>query len=525
MPADSTLQVAVSGFCSAVTLAGVDYLFYSYPDVDGIHQDFAYLNSVGIGNPWSLHTLVGQFDASGTAAISSSVQAAAFSTSWAITMGLSPGAGTTEGQGYFESALAVCTSGIVFTAVAVSQSFLITVNVLVPTVSQPLFITVAGDVVTVHPRSLGATTLTTWGELLAALNADPQVTALFTSALIPGTNPGVTISEGTVIFSAGAFSTVLPTKERISNNAKTLFLCEGVGLRVESNLQVRVKWPNGRFLAQNLSGDQTVSGSCFPQGVAGNMIALNEPVPIERGAVIAVEIAGTGVGNVDLQFWGKLRYLLKDSAGGGVVDEETCVVGYPAAAQGNKTSCLVGYPVKAGAGAGFSFESISDPVAALEDLPRFGCGPNQNVMAPEFRMGNQATPETPTGFEDESFTFLSPAYTVAVGQSLYGCIVTVPGAVDVVIKRFRLISTWDDAALAVGPPVVIVGLQLPSGYSVTGGDLIPTDLLWWAPLFPTLRVAHGARIVFDLSSIGFSSARGSITTRIEFDAVKRRRVS
>ena len=99
-------QGFAGGFYSTLKLGGLDYVFYSYPDADGIHQDFVYITSAGIGFGWSSTVFIDQFDFSGTASIGSSVQAAAFTDDWAITMLLSPGAGTTDGQGYFEGAAA-----------------------------------------------------------------------------------------------------------------------------------------------------------------------------------------------------------------------------------------------------------------------------------------------------------------------------------------------------------------------------------------------------------------------------------
>jgi hypothetical protein len=92
-----------------------------------------------------------------------------------------------------------------------------------------------------------------------------------------------------------------------------------------------------------------------------------------------------------------------------------------------------------------------------------------------------------------------------------------------VLKRWRAISVWD--AMTTGDPVV--GMRLPSGYSITGGDLIPCAPLFWVPFFPRQVVegaaksgGAGGRIIVDVSNI--DAAGANITTVIEFEAVKRR---
>ena len=63
-----------------------------------------------------------------------------------------------------------------------------------------------------------------------------------------------------------------------------------------------------------------------------------------------------------------------------------------------------------------------------------------------------------------------------------------------------------------------LGLRVPSGYSMTGGDLIPM-VFDWMPIFPTMRVRAGSRVIWDLSAI--DGTGGHFSTRLEFDAVKR----
>lgn len=77
----------------------------------------------------------------------------------------------------------------------------------------------------------------------------------------------------------------------------------------------------------------------------------------------------------------------------------------------------------------------------------------------------------------------------------------------------------------------LVGIKFPSGYSVTGGDLVPVSFpdadgnaLWWTPFFPTATMKAGKQIILDFAYAPYSGT-AAVTVSIEFDAVKRRRIS
>jgi hypothetical protein len=296
----------------------------------------------------------------------------------------------------------------------------------------------------------------------------------------------------------GAFT---PTLARIQNNSPTLFLCKGLA-SLENSPAFRIKWPNGRFFNQH----PFAGSSTYPQGVGGAMFTFKRPQPIEQGGRISLEQSGTGV--VMLQLWGVLRYLMKDS-GPGKLAAPSCILGYPDWATGDKNK-------------GFQIEYMADPIGVLDGLDRYACGGTQNAFAPEFRL-NLDDYCTPAGTSEESFTFFSPPIVCAANGSKYGTAVLIPGSDDMVLKRWRAISVWD--AMTTGDPVV--GMRLPSGYSITGGDLIPCAPLFWVPFFPRQVVegaaksgGAGGRIIVDVSNI--DAAGANITTVIEFEAVKRR---
>jgi hypothetical protein len=299
----------------------------------------------------------------------------------------------------------------------------------------------------------------------------------------------------------GEGGTFTSSQGKLQNNSNTLFLCKGLAASAGTPA-FRLKWPNGRFFNQH----PFAAVSSYPQGVGAAMFAFKRPQPIEKGGRIGIE--QTGEGTVLLQFWGVLRYLMKDT-GPGSPAESSCILGYPAWATG-------------AAGNGFKIQTMADPIGVLENLDRYLCGPNQNIYAPEFRM-NVDDYFTPEGSAEESFNFFSPPIVVAAGAQNYGTAVIIPGSDDVVLKRWRAVSTWD--AETVGDPVV--GMRLPSGYSITGGDLVPCSPLFWTPFFPRQVVAGsgkaggaGGRIIVDVGNIDASG--DNITTVIEFEGVKRR---
>jgi hypothetical protein len=276
---------------------------------------------------------------------------------------------------------------------------------------------------------------------------------------------------------------VTPAQGRLANNSKVSFFCRGI--EIQSPVGVRIKWPSGRYWQQGPTWTgPTQPGN--PIGTGGNLIALDSEIEIAPGAKVAIEMSGGTNGLVNIQFWGVLRYLLMSAPGGGS-------------------------PVM-----------IPDPIAELEGRPRYRCGPPQNIMAPEWLLGNQCTPETPDGFIDEPFTFFSPAIAVTVGGQVYGTAVIVPGSDLMIVKRIRAISTYSlDQG---GSAIPVFAMRLPNGYSITGGDMVPTPFLFWWPVFPTMQLQPGDRVIIDMADMQ-SAGGGSISTVFEFEAVKRRKVA
>lgn len=317
---------------------------------------------------------------------------------------------------------------------------------------------------------------------------------------------------------AQTFAATTAQTTRVSNASKVPFYCLGLAASaVPAGLFWRVKWPDGTYLSRDPFETSALGGPVFgPIGAAGNMAAFPSPVVVQPGARIAVETSGA-TGDLALQFWGKLRYpddspnierareleLAKNV-------QTACVVGYPAG-----DGCLVGYPSRR-ANAGASSDPAAAAAAAWSN--RFQC--NGNLLAPEFRLGNQCDTFTPDGFADECFSFVTEASTLTPGQVVTGLNVVIPGLSDsvMVFRRWRVLTTW----AASGDGVPAVGLRTPDGFSITGGDMIPMLPWSWMPFPVFSEMRAGGRLVLDLST--FLATTGVMTFQIEFDCAKRVKV-
>jgi hypothetical protein len=151
--------------------------------------------------------------------------------------------------------------------------------------------------------------------------------------------------------------------------------------------------------------------------------------------------------------------------------------------------------------------------------PRIGPGSNQNLMAPEWRLGNQCLPETPAGYVDEPFTLYSNPIANPVGETTVGVPVEVPNDCESFILRNIQYDSVNDDTVTSG--VAALQIRLPSGYSLTNGDYLPSD--WNGPAFPPLQVSGGGRIILDVADLG-ATGTGNITTTVQFDGVKRIRL-
>jgi hypothetical protein len=258
---------------------------------------------------------------------------------------------------------------------------------------------------------------------------------------------------------------------RIENKSRVQFICRGVSVNGTVD-PFRIWWANGRNLEQLVSVGNFI-------GSGAGIRTLQPEVAIDPGGKIIIESGPTnGVGSAFFYFWGVLRF--------------------PLLACGDEPDIYV---------------------PDISRTPRIPGTQNQNIMAPEWLLGNQCTPETPPGYWDEPFTLFSPTIVNPIGTTTVGVAVECPIDCDwFIVRNVQFNSTHSDGVSA---GVAAIQIRMPSGYSLTNGDYIPQD--WTGPLFPLLMVPGGGRIILDFGDMDTTGA-GSITTTIQFDGIKRRRI-
>ena len=332
----------------------------------------------------------------------------------------------------------------------------------------------------------------------------PQFQALRNLGVNVSTIGASTTDIVSATFTAGssAIAEEWPQTGRIENTTPTLFVVSGIMLQTDP-ISVRLKWPNGRYWNQFPSGNPFQSaGSCFPQGTGGNLFALDEEVVLEKGGRVTVEMSGPNAGTVNVQLWGRVRYLLKDDGmGGGSVDGQTCIVGYPDAAHPNgKPNCIIGYPVSAAAQGKSGTTIISDPIQELIERTRFTCWPNGNIMAPEFLLGNQCDSDAPDGYQDFPFTFFSNPVTLSPQQpQSFDNSLNIPGAEDIILRRWRAVMSWASA-----------GSQLPA--FITNGDIGQIAFLGTpGTVVQCINQAGTPNLPFFISVVGSTITLGAAT--------------
>ncbi len=250
------------------------------------------------------------------------------------------------------------------------------------------------------------------------------------------------------------------------------FICRGVSVNGTVD-PFRIWWANGRNLEQLVSVGNFV-------GRGAGLRTLQPEVAIDPGGKIIIESGPTnGVGAAFFYFWGVLRF--------------------PLLAVGDEPE-------------------IYTP--AISRAPRIPGTQNQNIIgAAQWLLGNQCCPETPVGFWVEPYTLHSDPIKNPIGTTTVGFPVECPLDADFFIVRNIQYNSVKDDAVSAG--VAAIQVRMPSGYSLTNGDYLPQD--WTGPLFPLLVVEKGGRIILDVGDMDTAGA-GNITTVVQFDGVKRRRI-
>ena len=240
-------------------------------------------------------------------------------------------------------------------------------------------------------------------------------------------------------------------------------------------LSVQIQLPDGRFLLSNLADVLTFAGYGSWRWL------LTEELECPPGTKITVTLVDqnpTVAQPVMLLFEGADRYLLRSARGGA-------------------------------------------PRLA-SDLPRYRISENQNIMAPCSMAGEG--PETPDGYQDEEFTYVSDLFTQDVaGTNLTGTLnIPIDQGSDFLCRRLAFQQTVD--ATVVLPGLFLVRMRDSSGYALMDDYLDLIGLLNGAPLpGKDWRIAAGGQIFIDVQLAG-ATGTGNAYLTAYLEGVRRSRI-
>ena len=262
---------------------------------------------------------------------------------------------------------------------------------------------------------------------------------------------GIPIQAVFVATPAAASQTI--TRE-ISGDTTFLLRAISTTSSAATALSVQIQTPDGRFLLSNLADVLTFAGYGSWRWL------LSEALECPPGTKITVTLVDQNPvlpQPVMLLFEGADRYLLRSARGGA-------------------------------------------PRLA-SDLPRYHISENQNIMAP-CSMAGQG-PETPDGYVDEEFTYVSDVFTQDVaGTNLAGTLnIPIDQGSDFLCRKLAFQQTAD--ATVVLPGLFLGRMRDSSGYALMDDYLDLIGMLNGAPMpGKDWRIAAGGQIFLDVQLVG-----------------------
>ena len=258
-----------------------------------------------------------------------------------------------------------------------------------------------------------------------------------------------------VVFTAAPGSTSQTITKEISGETTFLLRSISATSSAATALLIQIQLPDGRFLLSNLADVLTFAGYGSWRWL------LSEELECPPGTKITVTLVDQNVlvaQPIMLLFEGADRYLLRSARPGGQ--------------------------------------------RLASDLPRYRRSPNQNIMAPCWMAGEG--PETPSGYVDEQFTYISTVFAQSVtATDLTG---TIPMPVDwnsdFLCRRLGFYQPPSD--LTVTAPGLFLGrLRDSSGYALMDDYVDIVGLLNGAPLpGHDWRIARGGQVFLDVQLVG-----------------------
>lgn len=263
--------------------------------------------------------------------------------------------------------------------------------------------------------------------------------------------------------------------DRVGNPSPTVFLMRGFSGVGPPGVAVQFKLPTGRFIQSNFSTDfGTNNGTGSYRGVFDPefLIPPRETIQVGLNSTIGGELF---LSLVKICFHGVFRWLLTSDGK------------------------YVPYNPK------------------LSMIPRVVAGSNQNIMVPEWFVGNgQCGMEIPDGYRAEPFSLFSdPIVTPLAGPPVTNFPVIVPRDGDFIPYYLNIDFVQDGGVLG---GTSTVAIRLPDGRSLSNGDLLDWDA-FSGPIFPQPLLRAGTRILID-TAIRNPSGAGNITITPQFDGWK-----
>ncbi len=170
--------------------------------------------------------------------------------------------------------------------------------------------------------------------------------------------------------------------------------------------------------------------------------------------------------------------------------------------------------------------SISGPGAVtnpldIGTLPRYFAKQNQNILAPEHRFAPACPSETPAGYEDEEFCYVTPAANLPItGAQVSNVRLQIDPNSDFMVRQIWPVYYGGDNQ---GTGTVTIRMRRGDGYELSSNFLQIEAIK--GPIFKELRVKHGDNLYWDGAVVDGAGAGGSVITfGLYLYGVKRRKV-
>ena len=160
-------------------------------------------------------------------------------------------------------------------------------------------------------------------------------------------------------------------------------------------------------------------------------------------------------------------------------------------------------------------------------VERYTLDPNQNILAPEWRLGNQCYDETPPGYRDEFFQFCTPVPSLVqvpwTGQIVSDVRFPIDPMADF-IGRLTFMQKIASITGTITAGQLAVRVRTDTGYELTDGFTLAKPIE--RSLFPSLPLRAGGYLSIDYMVVDGAGTTNSVyNVQTILAGVKRRRSS